>query len=208
MIGVGARFACAVAVVALALCGCAPQPEPLPERVSAEEMEALVKERLSWVFQPRPYLERPEAHFERFITVDEREEVLEGCFAELGTDVTVTEYGNFAFTAMTQEETDAQLAAMYICLVRFPEDWWADAALSERERAFLYDYSAAVVVPCVRSAGYPVPPLPDRDDYIAENAYWWAYQLVETGESGSADELRLANLMLRCPEKPAGWNER
>lgn len=207
MIGLPLRLAIAAAIAAL-LCGCAQAPGALPERATAEEMEAISKERLSWIFQTHRDLERPEAHFERFIEEHERAEVLQGCFDESGGTITVAEYGNFSFSGQTQEETEVELATMYTCLVRYPEKWWSEAALSERERAFLYDYSAAVVAPCVRSAGYRVAPLPQRDAYLSEEAFWWAYQYVEAGDSSPEAALRLQALKLRCPERPAGWSER
>lgn len=77
--------------------------------------------------------------------------------------------------------------------------------MSEEELSFLYDYSKNVITPCVRNAGYYVSPMPSREDFVQQQHGWWPYEAVQ---SGRHYELLFENLLMRCPDVPAGWYER
>lgn len=176
----------AVALFALLLCGCAAEPGSLPDRAVGGEFEE-----------------------HRLVTEADRMGMLQVCFDDAGLGMTALPGGGVSWPDGQPADSTAYEEVWLACAVRFGETRWMPGEMSAEEREFLYDYSAAVLAPCVRSAGYEVPPLPYRDEYVAQRASWWAYEYAEVSYHWDRfEQLSLENLRMRCPELPAGWNER
>lgn len=208
-----------VLVSASAMALAAPQSpqQTLPPRPSAEELSKVIgqhqQQSFSWLEDEHPQLVLPSAEFVAFLSGDEWVEATEQCFAEFGMEATARweggiEWNGAGNAASGSAEFLEGLAAMYVCSVRYPDRWAVESAMSEAERGFLYDYARNVLVPCIRSAGYEVPPLPQREDYITQRAWWWGYERAQPWPQNTSTQLEFELLLSRCPEVPKGWYER
>lgn len=192
-------------LLALAACsGGAKLPEPGPEATG----NPLFQDRAAYLLSVYPDVELPDVEFERYVTESDRETLLEGCFAELGVDVSIDAAGGMSGRAEGPDGMQALEIAMYACAVRYPDSWARGFAMSIEERGYLHDYYSFVVTPCIRSAGYPPPKLPDRETFLLRQVPWSVYEYVTAPRLGKEAELRWSELMLRCPELPAGWDDR
>lgn len=196
-----------VAACLLMLAGCSGAGK-LPERNLDGQLDPLRQSFAAHIHSSYPDAELPEVEFQRFVTDDNREEVLELCFDEYDVRISVDSDGGMSWSESSDAEAEKQWRAIFACSVRYPHHERRGLLMSEEELDFLYDYYLAVATPCIRLAGYPAPDLPGREQYKAQAYQWSVYDFVHAPRLGKEDQLRWSELMLRCPELPAGWDER
>ena len=204
------RTSVALIVLAVVLSGCtAPTlgPLPPPPEMTDAERSASYEDGLdsSWesIASEYPEAVRPDVEFVRFIDKDEWAKVMvdcliaEGMHAKLGTDGGIE---SFAPTGQAM----AMDVARYVCNVKYPTDPALNLPPTEAELAYLYDYFALVLNPCLQAEGYEVTEPPSRQvflDTYGTADMWSPYRWVKP--DGGQDEWERINRA--CPQGPPGF---
>lgn len=143
----------------------------------------------------------PEVTVERWVAADEWGPTMARCLDDAGfTGTRPADDGErLDYSAVqlgsTREFFEIDVAG-WICQARYPVRAWFDDEVRAIEAPWALRYVTATLVPCLLASGYPVPALPDPDDFTAAwrtDAAFDAYALI--GES-AAERARAA---ARCP---------
>jgi hypothetical protein len=205
-------YALALGAVALVLAGCTAStlgpPPPAPTMTEAERIESYESGLdSSWetVTFSNPDAVRPDVEFVRFIDQDEWAQVIVDCLTAEGMDAKVSTDGQGGFESSAPSgQASAMDMARYVCDAKYPIDPALHLPPTEAELAYLYDYFALVLTPCLKAEGYEVIEPPSRQvflDTYGTKDMWSPYRWVSN--DGGQDEWERINRA--CPQGPPGF---
>lgn len=200
-------------VVGIALTGCATTPGPAPSRQAGIDRQKVLNQlgtyppdaeltdeaaaqllgdaadsTWSRVIAQFPSAARPDVAVEKRVATEDAREILTTCLVESGLDLGVGGYNEYF------PETAPDGIAWYTCKARFPLE--PEAAPTEDQLGYIYDYLVSFVVPCLEENGATNAAPPTREDFIAEwpNQGWFPY--VTNAAPGSKESEKINSL---CP---------
>jgi hypothetical protein len=140
-----------------------PPPPPLPPDEEMELYEEGIEARWADLQAQYPDAVRPDAEFERFITLDEEGEVGAACLREQGIPAEIDETGWHVEIPIGQErEYDL---AMFVCDVRFPLSPSLIQPFTDDELRYIYRYFVEELRPCLQGRGYEIVPPPSFEEF-------------------------------------------
>lgn len=191
-----------LAAYAMLLTACTAPAEPMrPESLDFDEQLAVFEQSLDaqWksVTDRYPSAVRPDTTLVRAIDSTDWADVTAACLT--GEGITATSDGGQLTiqTQSTRQNNDLAIAE-FACRARYPDKTMLGFILSEDERNALFGYYTQFLLPCLRSAGQETPPVPQRDDFVAESFYgpfWHPYNLIW-------QDVYEPELEIRCPPEP------
>jgi hypothetical protein len=191
-----------VVLAVLLLVGCAAPPPP-DGPTEAEILEQLDRQSAQWWETVAP--DEPMPRVDPVRVVDDYSEqwaAVRDCLAVLEFEgLDIDDSGGWTFTASDPETVGIFERAQWVCTAKYPVDPGSpDHAftLTEEQARYLWDYYATRLIPCIEAHGYPLAPLPARDEYLSER--WWSpYFALSQTPIGPRE---LATLDAECPPPP------
>ena len=205
-IGVGVALAASVMVLA----GCTPEPAEPPPPASPAQITSMMNDWVATqVADDATQVDEPldDIHFIRFVGAADLSAVMTRCAAGLGARG-LTYIDGFATAQLPVSAKDRALDqyADAVCTIQYPP-----AALKLRLRTpqqldYTYLYYENSLVPCLRSSGVELDPLPSQDVFRERSssglAAWIPYDHLRLSSHRTA--AWLAWLKMKCPSAPPG----
>jgi hypothetical protein len=175
----------AIPVAALLLAGCA---APTAQGgLSSEVVERLVTERadLLWETYLGSEVDRPEVQMVAYVPPDQLMARYVSCMHEAGYPEAHEYADGLSLGPAAGNGSDAYLA-LWVCTSQYPVHPALMGHLSAEQRGYLWDFWDARTVPCLRSLGFDVPHLGDRQAFVeAPGGYGFSpYATVDPGGLG------------------------
>jgi hypothetical protein len=200
---------CAVAAV-LALAGCASRPTPVPPPPTAVQVKSMMAE---WsVAQTRNYeMDLAESIANPgvvgFIDLSDWPEVMTTCVE--GRGGLDAEYGpgfQASLPALSSKDAAVTYAANAECRIEYPLTSLREQLRTPAQLDYIYTYFKNQLIPCLRSQGVVVQPLPSSAQFKVQSEnglnLWSPYAHIRS-QPGQSDA-SLTALKARCPALPAG----
>ena len=150
-----------------------------------------------------PDAERPQVEQVRVVTAADSAKVVAQCIQELGYPATAREDGGISFGATPEAQAEQQNIAVYTCRVKYPTDPAFTLPPTDDEIAYLYDYYANTLVPCLAERGYDIE-MPSKGAFVdstnVNGIPWSPYQDLASVGGGELDAL-----LLECKQTPHGF---
>lgn len=146
----------------------------------------------------------PEVEVVRYVSTEERDEVLTDCLGDSGWSV---DAGGGVDVPAGQESRYKE--AQYVCALKYPvparyEQEWGDEQLRQQ-----YAWTTEFVVPCLEEAGHPITNIPSEsvflDMWTSERPFF-PFEQVQIPGGGSAEQFNEAwnDLEAQCPQMMPG----
>jgi hypothetical protein len=176
----------AIAAVVLLLAGCSVEPALVPPGPTDAEVTAIVDgQNARWWTSMFPGVEQPHIEVVEEFNPDEWDAWQQNqydCLTTAGLDVTLS--GGGISYAVTPDQSDGEVNyAQYVCTLEYPFSQIRQAYFSRAQLAYMYDFFANRLGPCMRLLGYDLPEAPSKsvfvDSFYTGGNAWIPYYRVQ-----------------------------
>lgn len=178
-VGIGFVVASALSVSGCVLAGCSAQI-PMPEGASVADAAALARAELDGTWRGTGLdgiVDRPDVEPGDPVRRDVWFTEISLCLALEDIDIYGVAYiaNGYVMLPGAGQKVDIQTRlAWYRCYAQHPVDPMTSEQIATPDQlAYLYDYYARWVIPCIASTGRQVESIPTRSEYLADDSFQW-----------------------------------
>lgn len=202
----GQAAACAGAAAAFLLTACsAPGSEPPAPSTSESSLSEVADAAWAQVSARYPGAVRPEADLVRTVAPPEWATTIAECLNGEGFDAVAQPDGSVFFD--TAEQGEAYAVALYTCKIRYPIDPKFQGPLNDEQLRRIYDYSKAVLTPCLESFGIAVPEPPSLEVFLEKHGSPDAWNIYGDVQNQVKSNDQWQEISAACPQYPTDLYE-
>lgn len=196
----------ALVAVVLLLTGCSTVAAPEPG-LTAEELDDLRQLRTEglWAATGLYPDQRPANPPVTTVSIDDWAAAYVKCMNIAGFDDYELEGNGYSVTGTDGESSELERLTNYLCAMSFEVEGEFDGMLNAAQIAYLYDYYAQTLVPCLAAHGYKVDLVPTRGEYEAQGGNWHPYFSMHAEEW--VELFDDSSMLLKCPPGPPGMED-